>query len=295
MIGCMVAEEGPRFDAAIFGSRMLCGEPDIDSLLARVDRDGLSLPRAVRPCAASRRRVARGEAPTWLEQVGLWLGCTSIRESRSSTYPPPWAWQGGSRASAGARRSGARRTTPGRPRWPAAATRSSHAARTVVAAEPPPQGEPGAVATVGRVEARPGAAQRDPRKRLHDHARRPGARRGSASSRARWGVRRREGDGRRVGVSWSRESADAGSLFDGELRATLARAAAAAGVAASDLWAYAGHDAGVLARHVPAAHAVRTEPDRRLAPPRRVLVRGRLPGRLPRARGGARRPRKKKK
>jgi len=27
----------------------------------------------------------------------------------------------------------------------------------------------------------------------------------------------------------------------------------AAGVAASDLWAYAGHDAGVLARHVPAA------------------------------------------
>ena len=37
------------------------------------------------------------------------------------------------------------------------------------------------------------------------------------------------------------------------LRATLGRAAARTGVAASDLWAYAGHDAGVLARHVPAA------------------------------------------
>ena len=32
-----------------------------------------------------------------------------------------------------------------------------------------------------------------------------------------------------------------------------ARAAESAGVPASDLWAYAGHDAGVLARHVPAA------------------------------------------
>ena len=42
-VGCMVDEEGPRFDAAIFGSRMLCGELEIDAVLARTDRDGLEL------------------------------------------------------------------------------------------------------------------------------------------------------------------------------------------------------------------------------------------------------------
>ncbi len=54
-------------------------------------------------------------------------------------------------------------------------------------------------------------------------------------------------------MSWSRESADAGSVFDEGLRAELARAASAAGLSAADIWAYAGHDAGVLARRVPAA------------------------------------------
>ena len=36
-VGCMVDEEGPRFDAAIFGSRMLCGELD-DRRAARARR-----------------------------------------------------------------------------------------------------------------------------------------------------------------------------------------------------------------------------------------------------------------
>ena len=57
-----------------------------------------------------------------------------------------------------------------------------------------------------------------------------------------------------VAVSWSRESADEGSLFDAGLREVLARAAVAPRASPHrDLWAYAGHDAGVLARHVPAA------------------------------------------
>jgi N-carbamoyl-L-amino-acid hydrolase len=56
-----------------------------------------------------------------------------------------------------------------------------------------------------------------------------------------------------VAVSWSCESSDEGSLFDPALRDVLTRAAARLGVAAPELWAYAGHDAGVLARRLPAA------------------------------------------
>ena len=49
------------------------------------------------------------------------------------------------------------------------------------------------------------------------------------------------------------ETADPGCAFDDRLRSALHAAARADGVAAIDLAAYAGHDAGVLARHLPAA------------------------------------------
>jgi acetylornithine deacetylase/succinyl-diaminopimelate desuccinylase-like protein len=60
-----------------------------------------------------------------------------------------------------------------------------------------------------------------------------------------------EGEG--VAAAWQLDSADPGSTFDAGLRARLHAAARAAGVEAVDLAAYAGHDAGVLARHLPAA------------------------------------------
>jgi N-carbamoyl-L-amino-acid hydrolase len=124
------------------------------------------------------------------------------------------------------------------------------AARTVVAAEQLARAEEGAVATVGRIEARPGASNVIPGgAELSLDVR---ARDGVALARVRDGIfAASEADG--VAVSWRRESHDAGSLFDDGLRAALTRAAGASGVPAADLWAYAGHDAGVLARHVPAA------------------------------------------
>ena len=39
-VGAMVDEEGPRFGAAIFGSRALCGELDVDEILGRTDLEG---------------------------------------------------------------------------------------------------------------------------------------------------------------------------------------------------------------------------------------------------------------
>src|SRR5207247_8591631 len=49
------------------------------------------------------------------------------------------------------------------------------------------------------------------------------------------------------------ESSNDGARFDDDLRGRLAEAAASRGVAAGDLPSYAGHDAGILAPHVPSA------------------------------------------
>jgi N-carbamoyl-L-amino-acid hydrolase len=119
------------------------------------------------------------------------------------------------------------------------------AARVVLAAETAASGEPGAVSTVGDLRVEPGSSNVI-----------PGAvtltldvRAADAQTLAR--VRDRiqaSGEG-----AWTRLSADPGSTFDAGLREALHARAAAAGVAAADLAAYAGHDAGVLARHLPAA------------------------------------------
>jgi len=55
-----------------------------------------------------------------------------------------------------------------------------------------------------------------------------------------------------IEAEWLCESADPGCIFDSALREALHDAARAEGQAAVDLAAYAGHDAGVLARHLPA-------------------------------------------
>ena len=125
------------------------------------------------------------------------------------------------------------------------------AARTIVAAEALARAEPGAVATVGRVEAHPGASNVIPGESMLTLDVR--ARDGAALARVRDGVFAAADGTDGVAVSWSRESSDEGSLFDPGLREVLARAASRLGVAAPELWAYAGHDAGVLARRVPAA------------------------------------------
>ena len=53
--------------------------------------------------------------------------------------------------------------------------------------------------------------------------------------------------------SFTRESRNDGAAFDAGLRRALHAGAERRGVAAGDLPSYAGHDAGILAPHVPAA------------------------------------------
>jgi N-carbamoyl-L-amino-acid hydrolase len=249
-VGCMVDEEGPRFDAAIFGSRMLCGELEIAPLLARVDREGLSLGALAAARGVTPATLA--EAPAWLERIGLWLEVHVEQGIALADVPaavgiatglaPRERWRATFRGAAN--HAG---TTPMAGRRDALVA----AAKAIVAAEALAAAEPGAVATVGRIEALPGASNVIPGScsialdvRARDVA---------ALARVRDGVFAVAASSPGVEVAWSRESADEGSLFDVGLRETLARAAEATGVSAADLWAYAGHDAGVLARHVPAA------------------------------------------
>ena len=58
-VGAMVDEEGPRFGAAIFGSRALCGELDVDEVLARTDHRGQRAARSGRAARRDRRERAR--------------------------------------------------------------------------------------------------------------------------------------------------------------------------------------------------------------------------------------------
>ena len=176
-------------------------------------------------CASSPRRAASQRA-SLADGAGVARAdrrsgsrCTSSRASRSSTFLRPSAWRRGSRpASAGvpafegsANHAG---TTPmaGPPRR----ARRRGRARSSLRPSSSRAAEPGAVATVGRIEARPGASNVIPGE-CRDHARRTRARRGGARARPRRDLRGgRRTDG--VAVSWSRESLDAGSLFDDRLR-----------------------------------------------------------------------------
>ena len=94
------------------------------------------------------------------------------------------------------------------------------AARTVVAAERLARLEEGAVATVGRIEASPGASNVIPGSaELSLDVR---ARDGAALARVRDGIfAAAETDG--IEVCWRRESLDPGSIFDEGLRAALTR------------------------------------------------------------------------
>ncbi len=70
-VGAMVDEEGPRFGAAIFGSRALCGELAVDAVLARSDPDG----HVLHDLAAQRGVTAETvrAAPFFLPRVASWI------------------------------------------------------------------------------------------------------------------------------------------------------------------------------------------------------------------------------
>ena len=247
-VGAMVDEEGPRFGAAIFGSRALAGELDADEILARTDPEG----NVLRDLAALRSVTATTvrAAPAFLPRVASWIEVHVEQGRRLVDVPAPLGV-----ATSLAARERWRCTLRGVSDHAGTAAMAGRrdalvpAARAVVAAHELALAEPGAVATVGRISALPGSTNQVPGEaRLSLDVRAPEQ---GALERVREGVRaaaRAEG----IEAEWLCESADPGCIFDSALREALHDAARAEGQAAVDLAAYAGHDAGVLARHLPA-------------------------------------------
>jgi len=247
-VGAMVDEEGPRFGAAIFGSRALAGELDADEILARTDPEG----NVLRDLAALRSVTATTvrAAPAFLPRVASWIEVHVEQGRRLVDVPAPLGM-----ATSLAARERWRCTLRGVSDHAGTAAMAGRrdalvpAARAVVAAHELALAEPGAVATVGRISALPGSTNQVPGEaRLSLDVRAPEQ---GALERVREGVRaaaRAEG----IEAEWLCESADPGCIFDSALREALHDAARAEGQAAVDLAAYAGHDAGVLARHLPA-------------------------------------------
>ena len=248
-VGAMVDEEGPRFGAAIFGSRALAGELDAEEVLARTDPDG----NVLRDLAALRGVTAATvrEAPAFLRRVGSWIEVHVEQGRRLVDVPAALGV-----ATSLAARERWRCTLHGESDHAGTAAMAGRrdalvpAARAVLAAHDLASAEPGAVATVGRISALPGSTNQVPGEaHLSLDVRAPAQ---APLERVRDGVlAASRADG--VVSEWRLESADPGCVFDGALREALHAAARAEGAQAIDLAAYAGHDAGVLARHLPAA------------------------------------------
>jgi N-carbamoyl-L-amino-acid hydrolase len=248
-VGCMVDEEGPRFGAALYGSKALCGELDVDDLLARRDAAGARLGElaAARGVTAEALRAApafRARLASWVEvhvEQGRRLADVPAVLGVATGLAPRQRWL--LRLDGAADHAG---TTPMRGRRDALVA----AARVILAVDAAARGEPGAVATVGDVRVEPGSSNVIPGAATLTLDVR--ARDADALARVRDAVQAAAADAG-VPAAWTRLAVDPGSAFDAGLRQALHAAAREAGVAAADLDAYAGHDAGVLARHLPAA------------------------------------------
>ena len=236
-------EEGWRFGTPIFGSRVLTGVygPDV---LDRRDADGVRLGDAAPPDPFAARggyrrleafievHVEQGRA---LAPAGVALGVATSLAARSR-----FAFV----CDGAANHAG---TTPMSERHDALVA----AAHLVLAADAAARAEPGAVATVGRLEVEPGGSNVVPGRvtgTLDVRAPDPGRRNAVVAAI----------EAACPGVTLTELAADPGVAFDEQIRAALHDAAPDA----IDLASYAGHDAGVLAAAgVPAGMLFVRSPD----------------------------------
>ena len=233
-----VDEEGARFRTACFASRAIAGELDVDAVLGAmgdapkihgVTRESLLASRAELPRVGAflEVHVEQGKA---LVDRGQALGIADVLAPRSRYRA---AFEGESNHAG---------TTPMAGRRDALV----EAARFILAVDEAARARPGAVATVGRVEVSPGSTNSIPgRVECTLDVRAPGV---ETVEDLVAGLRARFPD-----ASIEQESRTTGARFDPGLRAALYASAESAGVPAGDLPSFAGHDAGILAPHVPAA------------------------------------------
>ena len=214
----MVDEEGPRFGAAIFGSRALAGELDVDEILARTDPEG----NVLRDLAALRGVTAATvrAAPAFLPRVASWIEVHVEQGRRLVDVPAPL---------------GVATALAARERWRCTLRGVSDHAGTAAMAGRRDALVPAARAVARGARARAGGARGGRDGGAHQRAagihepgagrgapepRRPRARarrRSSACATGCFAAARAEG----IEAEWLCESADPGCVFDSGLREAL--------------------------------------------------------------------------
>ena len=233
-----VDEEGARFRVPCFGSSAITGRLDIDHVL-EVMGDAPQIydvtADTLRAAPAQLDRV-RSMMEVHVEQ-GLNLAERDLTLGVATVLAPRQRWQvvfRGQANHAGTTAMAGRRDA------------LVEAAAFVLAVEASARARTGAVATVGRLEVLPGSTNSIPGRVTCSLDVR--ALEAAAVDEIVTELRARFGD-----AEFSRESRNDGAQFDPGLRALLATAAAERTIPTGDLPSYAGHDAGILAPHRPAA------------------------------------------
>ncbi len=243
-------EEGGRFGVACLGSRLLCGALDPDRAAGLRDRDGVKLADAM--AAAGVDGGGPGPEPDRLARIGAFVEL-HIEQGRALAVLGPSAavgvasaiWPHGRwRLSFTGTGNHAGTTGMGDRRDPMLTF-----AYTVLAANKEARLR-GALATVGRVAAEPGATNAVPSSVtawLDARAADPSTLDGVVAAVAAKAADRAARDG--TGFTLTEESASPATAFDPGLRDRIAARLGGAPVLPTG----AGHDAGVLAGHVPTA------------------------------------------
>ena len=233
-----VDEEGARFRTACFASLAITGRLDVDEALSAMG--GAEAIHGVTRESLLESRAQLGNVQSYLEvhvEQGKALVDRGLALGVADVLTPRQRWRAvftGESDHAGTRAMAGRRDA------------LVAAAPFIVAVSEEAGARPGAVGTVGRLEIAPGSTNSIPGRVacLLD-------------------VRAREADtiddlvaalrSRFPEAELSRESRNDGAAFDADLRAALHAGAERRSIPAGDLPSYAGHDAGILAPHVPAA------------------------------------------
>ena len=243
-------EEGVRFGVPFIGSRALIGTVD-EGLLERRDRDGTSVREAIASFGLGPSRLASGRINGAVGYVEFHIEQGPVLDSLSLPLGVVTAVVGQTRLEvtfAGAANHAG--TTPMTVRRDALAA----AAEWIAAVESDARAVPDLVATVGRIELTPGATNVIPGRAVasldvrheDDRVRQAASERLASAAHA---VAARRGLDVTVDVRLDQATVP----MDGAMTAMIARAVERSGVPVHRMASGAGHDAMILAPHMPAA------------------------------------------
>jgi N-carbamoyl-L-amino-acid hydrolase len=245
-------EEGARFNTPTFGSKALTGALDVEDVLARSDDDGVTLRTALDAAGVDPDGLQRADG--WLERVlgVLELHIDQTLDVAQAGRPAGVVTGLASRLRLVAEVTG-RADHAGTTRRGERADALAAAARLIVAAQDLTPDDPDFVFTAARILVEPNAVTTIPaRARVWFDARSPAPQDLADWQDALEAQAATLAGSAGVRVDLQVASRGPGIEFDPEVRAALRAASEQLGEPAPDVLCFAGHDAGILARHRPA-------------------------------------------